>query len=129
MRTAEHRRDDGFTLVELLTVTVIIATLAAIVTPTFLGQRSKAARAAMKADLHSAVAAQTAWLTEHSSPTADVADLETEGYRQTPGVSTAHLKVTGDAWVACVWHQLANSWLTYDSSTSSTSESSTDCAA
>lgn len=48
---AKERKDEGFSLVELLVVIIIIGILAAIAIPLFLNQRAKAADTAAKADV------------------------------------------------------------------------------
>ncbi len=51
IRKSTEESDEGFTLVELLVVMIIIGILAAIAIPVFLNQRSKAVESSMKSDL------------------------------------------------------------------------------
>jgi type IV pilus assembly protein PilA len=58
----DHRDDEGFTLIELMVVVLIIAILLAIAIPTFLGARSRAQDRAAQSNLRNALtAAKTAY--------------------------------------------------------------------
>jgi type IV pilus assembly protein PilA len=58
----DHDDDEGFTLIELMVVVLIIAILLAIAIPTFLGARNTANARAAQSDLRNALTAeQTTW--------------------------------------------------------------------
>ncbi len=130
MRTDPSLRhgQEGFTLVELLVVIVILGVLAAIALPQFLGQKDKAFRSAMKSDLRSVVLAQATLGTEGVQPTDDVDLLRSNGYVTTDGVSLPRVVTAGNTYVACVTHTSVNEWLVYNASTATFSTDSANCS-
>jgi type IV pilus assembly protein PilA len=63
----ERDRDNGFSMVELLVVMVIIGILAAIAIPLFLHQREKATDASVKSDLRTVAAEMEAYFADHQA--------------------------------------------------------------
>jgi type IV pilus assembly protein PilA len=66
IHSLKSRRDaeEGFTLIELMVVVLIIAILIAIAIPTFLGARQRAQDSAAKSDLRNAAAAAKVFYTD-----------------------------------------------------------------
>jgi len=92
-RLAMRANDDrGFTLVELITVMVIVGVLAGIAIPLFLNQRSSAYESQIKSDLHNAATAEESYALHHDGSyltSGTAADLSDEGFRGTDGVAIA----------------------------------------
>jgi len=78
------RRRKGFTMIELMTVMLFIAALAAIAVPRFGEYKTRANVAAMQSDLGNLRIAQEEYWAEHHQYVADTASL---GVRQTTNVS------------------------------------------
>ena len=69
-------KDEGFTLIELMVVVLIIAILIAIAIPSFLGFRRNAQDRSAQADVRNVLLAEQAYYTEHEAYTATEADLQ-----------------------------------------------------
>ncbi len=67
------RNEEGFTLVELMVVVLIIAILVAIAIPTFLGARESAQDRAAQSDLRNALTAEKVFYVDNEIYTADTA--------------------------------------------------------
>jgi type IV pilus assembly protein PilA len=85
----EREEDEGFTLIELMVVVLIIAILLAIAIPTFLGARNSANARAGQSNLRNALTAeQTAWTNNQAfdSSTTDMSGIES-GINWTSGTA------------------------------------------
>ena len=98
MRTRLNE-EEGFTLIELMVVVLIIAVLVAIAVPSFLGFRNRAQDRAAQADLRNALLAEKANWTDDAAFTTTEADLKS----YEPGIeieTTAIGSLTSDSDVA-----------------------------
>jgi type IV pilus assembly protein PilA len=83
-RIREMKDEDGFTLIELMVVVLIIAILIAIAIPTFLGLRERAQNRSAQSDLRNALTAAKAFYTDNDTYTGFTA---TEGDDIEPALS------------------------------------------
>ena len=82
-----RRAERGFTLIELMIVTVIVGLLAGMAVPQFDQVRQRAFDAAAMADLRNAMSAIEQYFNENYAYPTSEDDLYAAGYSHTPGVS------------------------------------------
>ena len=89
---------NGFTLIELVVVVVIIGLLATIAIPKFTNTKEKAHIAAMKSDLRNLATAEEAFFYDSAKYTVNFAQMS--GYTPTQGVTITINEATPKGWSA-----------------------------
>ena len=98
LRKRLNRKDEGFTLIELMVVVLIIAILLAIAIPTFLGARSRAQNRASESNLRNALTAEKTVYTDNqlyvSATSVASAEPSLTFQTTTPAQGTNQVQVT-----------------------------------
>ena len=96
--TKSLSKGNGFTLVEILVVIVVIGLLAAIAIPEFMIYRSEAIDAQMKSDLRNASIAVEAYYAKQSVLPASLGETAGYGFQSTAGVTVSFVILTPTAY-------------------------------
>lgn len=97
-----NMKKNGFTLVELLIVVVIVGLLAAIAIPKFSATREKAFIATAKADLRNLASLQEVYYNTYYSFSTD---LDAVGFSNSEGITVTVPEATNRGWSAAAVHQ------------------------
>jgi prepilin-type N-terminal cleavage/methylation domain-containing protein len=101
-RLAGAKKDEGFSLIELLVVVIIIGILAAIAIPIYIGVQNNAKDSAVKTDLTNAKLATVAYFTENPTGTPVLASLGDGGYTKSENTSTIDYVGTPTSTSFCI---------------------------
>lgn len=132
----KRRDDEGFTLIELMVVVLIIAILIAIAIPTFLGARQRAQDRAAQSNIRNAFTAEKVYYTDNQAYTASSTDLDAiepslEYDNNTNNVTVVgHVGATVASGVVTISSLSASGkcfWLQDDPATGTTYGSSSSC--
>lgn len=131
IRKAMEEKDQGFTLVELLVVIIIIGILAAIAIPAFLRQRENAWEAAVISDLKNASIAAESYATQNDGlyTDMDIDDLTEPdgfGFNPTNNVTIAVGSNSGTTYTLTGEHTNLDPTWTYDAATGIITSSADD---
>ena len=99
-----RRDEEGFTLIELMVVVLIVGILAAIGVPKFAASKERAFLASMKADLRNLAVAQEAYLYEKGSYFSGAVPDPALNFQPSTGVTITLSGVTPSGWQALAQH-------------------------
>ena len=101
-----EREDEGFTLIELMVVVLIIAILLAIAIPTFLGARQRAQDRAAQSDIRNALTAEKVYYTDTQVFTTDTVSIKSIEpsltYSAGPTATAVGLSTSPDTLAVCI---------------------------
>ncbi|HEX9911131.1 MAG TPA: type IV pilin protein [Desulfatiglandales bacterium] len=104
------KRDEGFTLIEVMIVVAVIAILAAIAIPQLSVHRTKSYNTAAVSDLKNAAIAQEAYYVDNRQYTNNISNLTTIPYNLsiTQSVNMAVSSATNEAYLMTAFHSAGN---------------------